>query len=125
MIHDSHEKGLAIVLALFILSGVLALALGASTLMLRDLRLGRTAGFSAIAFFGADAGIEKILTLRNDPMSFTLCITEATSCTLPNGTVYWIERTPGGVGSCPAVNNFCIKSTGVYMGTRRAIEVNY
>jgi len=124
MIHDSYQKGIAVVLAVLILSGILAVAFGSSTLLVRELGFQKTAGFSTIAFFGADAGIEKILTLRQDPLSFTLCVTEVSPCTLSNGVQFWVQVSASTSPSC-AADNYCIESTGLYLGTRRAIEVDY
>ncbi len=116
-------------LAILILSAVLAIALGVSTILIKELQFARTSNFHVRAFFAADSGVEKILTLRDDPTSFTTCTTSASVCLLSNGAEYWAIVTASGAqkpdGSTCSASNFCIESIGRYRGTRRAIEVNY
>lgn len=118
-----HQEGIALVLSVFVLSAILAIAMGISTLLLRELQFSRSAGFYIPAFFAADSGIEKVLMQRNTPASFSEC-TSSAPCTLQNGASFWVVVRAAGVGGC-AAPNFCIESTGGYRGTRRAIEVNY
>lgn len=123
------ETGVAVVLSILILTAILTVSLGASTILVRELRFGREANFYVRAFFAADSGIEKILTLRDSPQSFTACTSSASPCVLTNGAEYWVVVTASGAikpdGSPCSSGNFCIESIGRYMGTRRAIEVNY
>lgn len=124
--NSKFQNGNAIILSVLILSIVLAIALGLSTIMLKEVRFNRTAGFNIPAFFGADTGIEQILTVRNNPVSGC---TSATPCTLSNGVQYWVAVTAkNGTkpdGAICASSNYCIESTGNYQGTRRSIEANY
>lgn len=125
-----YEKGIAIVLALLVLSSVLAIALGVSTILLKEVQFGKSAGFYIPALFAADSGIEKILTLRNDPATFTGCGTRAEAlarddCKLVNGALFWVKIRSKTTDPTCVAENFCIESTGEYQGTRRAIEVNY
>lgn len=113
----NDPKGVSAILALLVLSAVLAIALSVSSIMVSQLKFGRTAGHSVPAFFAADAGIEKVLTKRNSPSAIP-------ETTLSNGAKFWVEVTAGGTGSCSATK-YCIKSTGEFMETRRAVEVNY
>lgn len=126
---QSHETGVAVILSVLILSAVLVIALGVSTIFIRELQFARTSNFYVRAFFAADSGIEKILTLRDNPASFTTCTTSTSPCVLPNGAEYWVIVTAAGAlkpdGSTCSASSFCIESVGRYMGTRRAIEVNY
>ncbi|MBI1888989.1 MAG: hypothetical protein HYS15_03650 [Candidatus Spechtbacteria bacterium] len=125
-----REKGIAIVLALLVLSSVLAIALGISTILLKEVQFGKSAGFYIPALFAADSGIEKILIVRNDPNQFTGCKTRADAltrddCKLSNGALFWVKiRAKATDPTCQA-ENFCVESTGEYQGTRRAIEANY
>jgi len=113
---NKTEKGIAIILALFVLSIVLTIAISVSTILVSELQLGRTAGHSVPAFFAADSGIEKVLTNRNSPASIPETL-------LGNGAKFSVVVTPAGPG-CTA-DNYCIKSVGVFQGTRRAIEITY
>lgn len=122
--NKSSEQGIAIVLSIFVLSAILTIAMGISTLLLREVQFSKTAGFSVPALFAADTGVEKILMLRNAPGVFSECISAASPCTLQNGANFWIVVRAFGEDGCTAPN-FCIESTGEFRGTRRAIEVNY
>lgn len=123
--HKINDSGVSVVLALFVLSAVLAIALSLSNILLSELRLGRSVGNSVPAFFAADSGIEKILTVRDDPITFSECTDPppAVTCELSSGARFWVEVTPAG-SDCTA-DNYCIKSIGEFRDTRRAIEVNY
>ena len=129
-----NQQGIAVLLSILILSIIISVAISSSTIILKELEFGKDAGFYAIAFFAADSGIEKILTVRDSPMVMwqdlpTTCKTAATACILSNFAKYWVVVTPAGGtkpdGSTCAFANFCVESTGEYNLTRRAIEVNY
>ena len=112
----NNEKGVAVTLSILILSVVLVVALGSSTLLLREIKFARGSNFYVRAFFAADSGIEKVLMNRDSPVSIA-------PTTLANGAVFRVTVVPSGPG-CSA-DNFCIESIGEYQGTKRAIEVNY
>lgn len=123
-LQTNNQEGIAILFSVLILSIMLSIALGTSTILIRELRFARESNFYVRAFFAADSGIEKILTLRDDPLSFSECISPASPCVLSNGAEYWIVVTASSDPACDA-DNYCIESIGRYQGTRRAIEVNY
>ena len=114
--NTNHESGVAVTLSILILSAMLAIALGSSAIILREIRFARESNFYVRAFFAADSGIEKVLTNRDNPSSIA-------NTQLENGAVFRVTVVPAGPG-CSAVN-FCIESIGEYQGTKRAIEVNY
>lgn len=126
---QNYETGVAAILAMLILTAILAVSLGSSSILVRELRFGRESNFYVRAFFAADSGIEKILTLRDNPASFTDCTSPTSTCVLSNGAEYWVQVTASGAlkpdGSTCSSSNFCVESIGRYRGTRRAIEVNY
>ena len=124
----SAQNGVAVLMAVFVLSSVLAISFGISAVFLKELRFGREAGFYIPAFFAADSGIEKILTIRSNPKVFTQCVARTDGakpeCQLSNGAMFWIVAKAKDEDGCAAAN-FCVVSNGEYKGTRRAIEVNY
>jgi len=73
-------------------------------------------GYSVIAFYAADNGIEEVLMDNSTPTAISL--TE-----LPNGATYQVTVDANGP-QCDALN-FCIKSIGTYKTTKRAIEIKY
>ena len=111
------QKGAAIYLALVIMIILLAVALGLTTILIGQIEMMRKMGYSVIAFYAADAGIERVLMNRHNP-------TDIPPTTLPNGATYQVFVTVGGAPGCDAPN-FCIKSIGEYKGIRRAIEISY
>lgn len=113
---QNYSKGAALYLAVAIMAILLSIALGVSSILLSQIKVIRSIGYSVIAFYAADAGIENVLLQRANPASISETI-------LSNGATYQVVvNLPG--GSCTAAN-YCIKSIGKYRETRRAIEINY
>lgn len=117
---QNSKKGISLYLALMIMTILLAIALGLSTIFIGQTKMLREMGYSVIAFYAADAGIEKVLVDRSNP-NLTL---DYYSGSLLNGATYQIIVTEGGTGGCSAAN-YCIKSIGTFKETRRAIEIGY
>jgi len=111
------QRGVSLYLAIMVMIILLAVALGLSSIFIGQSRIIKEMGNSVIAFYAADAGIEKILRNRDNP-------SDISEITLDNGATYQVFVTEAGVGDCTA-DNFCIKSVGKYKKTRRAIEVTY
>jgi len=115
------EKGVSLYLTFMIMTILLAIALGLSTVFLGQTKVMRGIGDSVVAFYAADAGIEQVLIDRSSPSlvpdyySGSLEESEAT---------YQVFVIQGGFNGCSAVN-YCIKSVGAYQATRRAIEITY
>ncbi len=114
------QRGVSLYLAMMVITILLGIALGISSIFLGQTKILRELGYSVIAFYAADAGIEDVLMNRDNPSA--ICF-EASPCPLANGASYYIDIRPAGVG-CPAAN-YCIKSIGQYKETRRAIEIQY
>ena len=114
------QGGVSLYLTLMIVATLLSVALGISAIFLGQIETIRIMGNSVLAFYAADAGIEKVLMGRSNPSSNC---TEVSPCALGNGAEYHIIiQTPG--PNCLATN-YCITSVGSYKETKRAIEVSY
>ena len=113
--NSQKEKGVSILFAVLILSVVLSIALGTSSLIVRQLKVMRGVGSSVVAFYAADCGIEKVL-LTKPPLPI--------SKTLLNGAEYEVFVSASTTEGCDALN-YCIKSIGSYKNTKRAIEIKY
>lgn len=111
------KKGIALYLSVMIMTILLAIALGISTIFLGQVDLMRDLGYSVVAFYAADAGIERVLTTREAPGNIS-------ETPLSNGATYQVIITISGSGGCTAAN-YCIKSIGSYKDTNRAIEISY
>lgn len=118
----NSNKGVSLYLALMIMGILLAIALGISAIFIGQTKMLKEMGDSVIAFYAADTGIEEVLSGdRNNPSSGG-CI-ESSPCSLDNGAEYYLDiRDNTADPNCP---NFCIKSTGSYKETKRAIEITY
>ena len=114
------QKGVSLYLALMIMSVLLALALGISSIFLGQAQTLRQMGYSVVAFYAADTGIEEVLVNRAAPSS---TCTDVSPCALGNGADYFLTITAAGP-NCSAYN-YCIKSIGEYQGVKRAIEISY
>lgn len=112
------QKGVSLYLAFMIMVVVLSISFGISSIFLTQTETIRGMGYSVIAFYAADAGIERVLIQRESPSSLN-----GYSAVLSNGASYTILVLSAG-GSCTA-SNYCIKSVGNYKETNRAIEINY
>ena len=113
-----HRRGASLYLALMVMTIMLGIALGLSSIFIGQTKTIKQMGNSVIALCAADTGIEVVLLNRNNPANIPETI-------LSNGATYQVIVVTGGTGSCLAGNNFCIKSIGSYLGTKRAIEIIY
>lgn len=116
----TKQKGVSILLAVIILSLVLAIGLGMSILFVRQVKGIGDIGHSVKALYAADTGIEKVLFMST-PTNTSLEIAEGLSCDV---TVYASTS-----DECDA-DNYCITSIGMFsLGDRptttRALEINY
>lgn len=112
------QKGISLYLALVIMSILLSIALGLSSILLGQSTIVKETGDSVLAFYAADAGIEQALIDRNNPSNIGTTY-------LPNGASYEVEVLAGGAADCPVEKNYCIKAVGAYLETRRAIQIIY
>jgi len=115
---NNPQKGISLYIAFMVMTILLAIALGLSTIFISQTKMLKGMGNSVIAFYAADAGIEKILMNRTSPSDIPETL-------LSNGATYQVIVTAGGTRDCSAQNNYCIKSIGTYQETRRAIEIIY
>lgn len=118
---QNTKKGVSIYFALLIMTLLLALALGISTLLFGQIRMMGGMENSVLAFYAADTGIDEVLVNPDSPSSDC---SENQLCCLENGACYYITIINGGQTGCDA-SNYCIKSVGTYKETKRAIEISY
>jgi hypothetical protein len=114
------QKGVSLLFIVLIMSVILAISLGISSILGQQMIVMRTIGYSVIAFYAADTGIERVL-MEADPK-----ILDGFEGELNNGAKYLIVVKSGGEGDCDPERNYCIKSTGSYQEEiKRAIEIRY
>lgn len=133
-IFENSQKGISLYLALIILSLNLSIVLGVTIILIDEIEMTKDLGYSVIAFYAADTGIELVMNYRNSPA------TTSDPVNVPayefyfdlnnNGTEdykdasYDVYVIPSGVGGCTA-DNFCVKSVGRYQEIRRALKATY
>jgi hypothetical protein len=111
------QQGVSIFLAVVILTLLMSVSLGISTLLVSQIRTMRDLGNSVAAFYASESGIEEALKLASNETYNSVTVT------LSNGATYQAAGVASGVGSCGAFAHYCVKSIGMYKGTRRVIEI--
>ena len=117
------QKGISIYLSLMIMTVLLAIALGVSTILISQQKSIKGMGNSVIAFYAADSGIEKMLYDAFRGVDIAANCPESNPCqaTLENGATYSIIVLPNTDPKCSG-SYYCIKSVGEYKETKRALE---
>ncbi|HHE76624.1 MAG TPA: hypothetical protein ENL27_01420 [Candidatus Parcubacteria bacterium] len=130
----NKEKGVSLYLAVVVTSILLAITFGMSAILFQQLRIIRDMGNSVVAFYAADAGIERALYDQSN------CLTMSSSCVI-NGC----QNDRDGDGYCDGVKTGYSKtdslfngagyevkytggkfsSVGVFKNSKRAIEVSF
>lgn len=108
-------------MTLLILSGILVVTLTAADLVFAGIRMNRLTGYSSLAFFAAEAGLERALweARKNNyvlPDSDTNDLFSLSD--LGNNSAYTVDYST----STP---NITFKSIGDYKGARRSVESAY
>lgn len=86
----SAQRGISILLAVLILAAVLSIGLGISIISVQQVKMQSEAGYSVIAFYAAENGIEQVLMATGTPPSIG-------TTTLSNGATYKVTvRAKGG-----------------------------
>ena len=113
------QKGISLYLALLILSLNLSIVLGITVILTNEMERTQDLGYSVVAFYAADTGIEEAMMHRDNPAA-----SYSGSFNLNGGTAsYQVSVVPTG-GACVA-DNYCVKSIGSYKEAKRAISATY
>ena len=122
---STNSKGISIYLALMVMVILLALALGLAAILFSQMRMIREIGYSVIAFYAADTGIEREAFEGNKPGTKYSGYLDLNKNGIKDGedSFYHIFVLSPGKEDCPEEINFCIKSIGSYKGVKRAILV--
>jgi len=129
----NNQRGVAIYLTFWIMSLLLGIALGISSILITQIGILRGIGESVVAFSATDAGIEHVLFLDTTECGDIEDIPERVEClkdavptspiTLANGATYELIVEAELEGRCPEGFNYCARSLGVYKSAQRAIRV--
>jgi len=135
MNNKKNQKGVILLLTLLILSGILVVTLGAASLVLAGIRMNRLTGYSNIAFFASETGLERALweARKKDPKlvlpddnfnDILQCDFVPNSCDLSNGSSYMVNYATSSPPLVPA-SIVTFTSTGSYQGVKRSVESSY
>lgn len=116
-----NERGVILLLTLLILSSILIVTLGAADLVLAGLKMNRLTGYSSLAFYASETGLERALwEVRKNgytlPGSNTSDI--FSSADIGNGAAYQVDFI---IVSPDAT----FKSIGSFGGVKRSVESTY
>jgi len=116
-----NNRGVILLLTLFILFGILVITLGAADLVLNGLKMNRLTGYSNLAFYASEAGLERSLweARKNSYVLPNVNTNNIFSLSnLGNNSSYKIDYAT----STPFVT---FKSIGSYLGVKRSVESTY
>jgi len=117
------KRGASLVLTLLILSVILAIAFGVSSLILGGVKISQNAPKSLKAYYAAETGIEQSLydarkgSGASDIGAPPACSGGGAICLDDTDACYSVDFTVGDPNT--------IESFGCYKGTRRAVEATY
>ena len=124
-----NERGIALYLAIVLMTLLLGIALGAASIFVGGSRLLRGVGHSVVALYAADAGVEKVLYDDNQGIDIVTVCAGPGGCigTLSNGATYKAVATgPGLVMPDGAICNgvaYCVESAGTFQNSSRKIQI--
>ena len=146
----NNQKGISLLLVVLISSVILAIGLGISSIIIQQTKMMENIGYSVIAFYAADTGIEAALydlyrseiprfdhsnVIDNAVLNDAYYDTEAKCCHFGSIDCHfgdpdnlederpdcpWVEEHT----DCNALN-FCLESAGGYKTIKRAIKIRY
>ena len=120
------QRGVSLYMTFMVMTMLLGIGLGMSALLLSQLDTLRGIGYSVLAFYATDAGIEKIVYDDQKGVNILTQCPEggsnpACTATLSSGATFVITVSGPGPGCLAA--KYCAKSVGAYQQARRAVRV--
>lgn len=122
----NNQEGIALLLTMLILAGILAITIGIANLMITEIRLSSLTGQSVTAYYAAESGIEKAL-YEDRKGSYDPPAPPSGPTTLYTSTdpAYNVSVTTEEDSETPGNMIVTYKSIGSYKKTNRSIEVDY
>jgi len=133
-----NKKGSIMLITFLIMSSVMVIAMGASTLVVSAIRMGGTQARAAKAFFAAEAGAERVMwELRKNAFNYTKCDDESYFVNFTDDPTHAICDNTGPhlmpltnsaqfqVASSTQTSTTVFKSIGSYSGTNRVVELSF
>jgi len=120
------ESGVALYLTIVALSILTAAVLALSGIVVSQIKVVFTAGYSVKAFFAADVGMERALKDRQNPsISYSGWLDLNGNGIQDNNFDSFYEVTTRAAGGQCTADNFCLWSQGSFRNIKRRIEVKY
>ncbi|MFH1036580.1 MAG: hypothetical protein V1756_00720 [Patescibacteria group bacterium] len=123
----ANKKGISIYLALLIMGILLAITLGLNSILVGQIKTIRGIGYSVVAFYTAETGIETALFSTNctSTCEFSDYLDlNSNSVQDEEDSVYFVSGMGASENGCPVGVNYCIKSIGVFKETKRALQIS-
>ena len=130
----SNQKGVSLLFAVLIMSVILAIGMGISGILIQQTRMVGEIEKSIVSFYAADSGVEReLFDLYKTPYPQSN-LSGFLSVNSSNDASFNVTVKCGATSDCLAgfttssgcsALNFCLKSTGSYQKTKRAIEIKY
>ena len=108
-------------LTLLILSSILVVTLAAADLVLIGLKMNRLTGYSSLAFFASETGLERALweaRKNNYVLPGSSAVNVFNNANIGNGSAYQVDY-------ATSTPNITFKSVGSYSGVKRSVESTY
>lgn len=123
MKHKTHNNrgDAAIIVAFLLLLGILIIAIGVSTLMIRQIHMSGEIGRAVVAYYAAEAGVEECL--------YEIASENGGECDISSGSVGPFTGTIGADGAIYTIeydfDNSWIRSRGEFIDTNRKLELSW
>jgi hypothetical protein len=127
----TEERGVSLYMTFMIMVLLFDIGFGMSALLLNQLDTLKGIGYSVLAFYATEAGIDRVLYIDQkecaDNPDRVACLHSIVDPlgvqTLSNGAQYTlIIESPEGEGACTA-STYCVKSVGTYQQASRAVRL--
>lgn len=123
------QRGVSLYMAVMVMALLFGIGLGMSALLLNQIDTLRGVGYSVLAFYATDAGIDRVLYIdqkncasQSDRVGCLHAAVDPLGIqALSNGAQYILTIESSG-GSCTA-STYCAKSVGTYQQSRRAVRI--
>lgn len=120
-----NKKGSALLLTLLVITSIIVIAMGGSTLALSGIKMAGVQSQSVKAYFAAEAGAEELLykTRKEQSIDLSASLNEIViDSSLPDGTFYWVFMSSKVVVG--GTKNI-FTSLGSFLNTRRSVDLEF
>lgn len=122
--NDEGQNGVSLYFAVVVMTILLSIGLGLSTIIINQMKIIKGTADSVIALHAADTGIELALYklyVEGESLSFEVRDQQIGQAT------FSLFAYQAGSPQCPTPPNnyYCLRSIGNFKGTKRAIEASY